>query len=165
MPRIISVLILFLIVFGASAQDQFVGKVVEVIDGNTLVLIDTDQDRITIKLSGVDCPELTQSLGDKAKIFTSTLTLNKNVTVELLGKDRWGNDLAKITTLENQDVSETLLQAGLAWYQKAHKGNSMYFDLEAFSKLHKKGIWSESNAIAPWIHRRQQSMLEAKVSY
>ena len=148
----------------SNAQDQFRGKVVDVIDGNTLLVIDNYQDTISVILKSIDCPELNQEMGKKAKAFTIEKCLGLTVAVELFGKDRFGNDIASIT-VHNTDLSKSLLEAGLAWFYHRNKGDMTLASIEKNSRAKKIGIWEGENPVEPWIFRRQQSMLTPKLSY
>src|SRR5262249_10330735 len=72
------------------------GKVTSVIDGNTIELLANDNESYKIMLYGIDSPELGQEFGEKAKVFLEQMILDKNVNVEVQGKDRWGNRLGII---------------------------------------------------------------------
>src|SRR5690242_7637095 len=78
------------------ANDEIVGNVISVIDGNTLEVAAKDDQVYKVVLAGIDCPELGQEYGDKAKKFLEKLVLQKDVTVRFQGKDRWGNYLAVV---------------------------------------------------------------------
>ena len=56
-------------VYGAMASDEITGKVVSVIDGNTLEVVGADHQKHKITLVGIDSPELLQDFGEKAKNF------------------------------------------------------------------------------------------------
>ncbi|MFN7330916.1 MAG: thermonuclease family protein, partial [Bacteroidota bacterium] len=90
------------------------GKVVAVLDGNTLEVFTSENETYKILLYGIDCPELGQEFGERAKMFLEKLVLNKSVNAEIQGKDRWGNRLA-IVLIDGKDPREELLQEGLAW--------------------------------------------------
>ena len=78
------------------ANDVISGKVVTVIDGGTLELIAEDHVTYKIMLHGIDCSEMRQEYGDKARRYLEKLLLDKAVSVELMGKDRWGTRLGVI---------------------------------------------------------------------
>lgn len=138
------------------------GKVVTVIDGNTLEVFTPENETYKILLFGIDCPELGQEYGEKAKRYLEKLILNKEVSVEIQGKDRWGNRLG-IILIEGVDPREGLLQEGLAW--TSEKNPIEAFELmKEKSKEKGKGLWKEENPTPPWIFRRQQTMLQLKTS-
>lgn len=138
------------------------GKVVTVIDGNTLEVFTPENETYKILLFGIDCPELGQEYGEKAKRYLEKLILNKEVSVEIQGKDRWGNRLG-IILIEGVDPREELLEQGLAW--TAERNPIATFELiKEKSKEKGKGLWKEQNPTPPWIFRRQQTMLQLKTS-
>jgi endonuclease YncB( thermonuclease family) len=51
-------------------KDRFSGKVIRVIDGDTISVL-KDKEPVRIRLYGIDCPEKKQAFGKKAKQFTS----------------------------------------------------------------------------------------------
>jgi len=140
------------------------GKVISVIDGNTLEVTTTDNETMKVILIGIDCPELGQEYGDKAKAFTEKLMLGKDVMVSLQGKDRWGNRLAVVTLVKNsRDPRIDILREGLAW--TAEKNPDPELDAHKNTAQTKgRGLWKDENPTPPWTYRRQQTMAEAKSS-
>lgn len=137
-------------------------KVIRVIDGNTIEILTEDKEVYQVILKDVDSPELGQEFGNEAKKFTENLLLKKKVTVEMKGKDMWGNRLVGITLKNGKSVEVELLQAGLAWQNKLKSKNAELTTMEQNSKENKLGLWASDNPIAPWIYRRQQTMVVAK---
>src|SRR6218665_1714492 len=75
------------------ANEEIAGKVVTVIDGNTIEMVTAENEKYKIMLHGIDSPELEQQYGDKAKKYLEKLILDKLVVVKIQGKDRWGTRL------------------------------------------------------------------------
>ncbi|HEX5171355.1 MAG TPA: thermonuclease family protein [Cyclobacteriaceae bacterium] len=139
------------------------GQVMEIIDGNTLIVKSADESYYKVVLFGIDCPEMGQKYGDKAKKCLERLLKKQNVTVQFQGKDRAGNYLAIVTTDKNLDPRIQLLEEGLAWTSE----NEQVADLENFKSVAQqkgKGLWREKEPTPPWVFRRQQSMMQAKQS-
>ena len=59
-------LLLFLVIFPAPAETVYQGKVVRIVDGDTLVLL-VDEKQHKIRLSDIDTPERKQPFGTRAK--------------------------------------------------------------------------------------------------
>lgn len=137
----------------------FEGKVIHVIDGNTLEVLTDDKETIKIMLKEADCPELSQEYGDEALQFTQKLVLKKKVEVEVMGKDRWGNKLAVVKMKNGKLLHEELLKEGLAW---APDKSSALEQMEASAKAAKTGLWVREDPTPPWIYRRKQTMLQPK---
>ena len=137
------------------------GKVVEVIDGNTIKVKSADE-VLEIMLTGIDCPELTQEFGEESKKFTSKLLLKKKVTVELTGKDRWSNRLGIVLLTDGTNANLEIVKKGFAWKSIA---NHLKEDITPFlkeAKNSKIGLWQQDNPTPPWVFRRNQSMTVAK---
>ncbi|HYG04607.1 MAG TPA: thermonuclease family protein [Chryseosolibacter sp.] len=164
MKRYLFLILIFMVIKAHAFQNEFSGKVVNVIDGNTFEVIGTDNEPQRITLAGIDCPELTQDYGDKAKKLLEKLILNKEVSVSLSGKDRWGNYIGVIRIVKNnQDPRLKLLEEGLAWTAERNPIPELE-SLRLEAKNKGDGLWQDPNAIAPWIYRRQQTMMQAKSS-
>ncbi|HEX7017145.1 MAG TPA: thermonuclease family protein [Cyclobacteriaceae bacterium] len=139
---------------------RIMGTVVTVVDGNTLE-INTSNGPMKILLYGIDCPELGQAYGDKAKARLEKLLLNQQVTVELITRDRKGNHYGLVVTEVGDDPRIDLLREGLAW--TIEDGSAK--DLEPyrqFAQQKRRGLWQESKPKPPWVFRREQSMLQPK---
>ena len=156
---------LFFATLHLSAQNKFNGKVTAVLDGSTLQIIDNDGDPRQIKLKSIDCPHIDQAYGIAAKDWTAKLVLNKILEIELFGKDRFGNSFATIVLEDGSMLNYNLIKSGMAWYCERNKADSELAGIEKDIKAKKIGLWANADAMAPWIFRRQQTMLVAKLSY
>jgi endonuclease YncB( thermonuclease family) len=159
----LSLLLLFASIYTAIANNSITGKVITVIDGNTMEIQGDDAQAYKVILAGIDCPELTQAFGESAKKHLEKAALNKTVTVNFQGKDRKGNYLAVILVKGDTDLRIDLLKEGLAWTAEKNPDPELE-NHRARAQEKRKGLWKESNPIPPWAHRREQSMLEAKSS-
>ena len=145
------------------ANDVISAKVVSVINGNTLEVIGEDNETRVVKLAGIDTPELSQEYGDKARKFLTKLVLEKNVTIQITGKDRKGTNLAIVTDENQNDLRVELLKEGLAWTAERNPTPELEA-LRVRAQEKGKGLWKQDSPTPPWIYRRQQSMMEAKGS-
>lgn len=144
------------------ANEMISGKVVTVIDGNTLEIYASDNETYKILLFGIDSPELGQEYGEKAKRFLEKLILSKTVSVQIQGKDRWGNRQG-IILIDGEDPREKLLEEGLAWTSERNP----IVQLESIKDKAResgKGLWKEQEPTPPWTFRRQQTMMQFKSS-
>jgi endonuclease YncB( thermonuclease family) len=110
----------------------------------------------------IDCPEMGQEFGEKAKMLLEKLVLNKSVNAEIQGKDRWGNRLG-IVLIDGKDPREELLEQGLAWTAERNPIESLEAIKEK-SKQRGTGLWKEQDPTPPWVYRRQQTMTQVKSS-
>ena len=94
-----SVLLTILGTRAPVAADTYQALVVKIVDGDTLdVFHDGHKERVRLK--DVDCPELGQAYGRRARRFTGELSFNQMVTVTTHGKDATGRTLADIALPE-----------------------------------------------------------------
>ncbi|MDH5398577.1 MAG: thermonuclease family protein [Cyclobacteriaceae bacterium] len=142
---------------GWSGEIQ--GKVVQVMDGNTLEVETKEGEKFTVMLFGVDAPELGQEFGSEATSYLRKIALNKKVLVVMKGKDRWGSRMAKVSFANGEDVGVRLIREGMAW-SRLEGGEEK--QLEGISKTARKGLWVDDDPTPPWIFRRKLTMKEAK---
>ncbi|MBX2970992.1 MAG: thermonuclease family protein [Cyclobacteriaceae bacterium] len=137
------------------------GKVISVVDGNTLEVISAKDETYRIVLAGIDCPEPGQPYAEEAKMFLENAILRKLIDVKLLGKDRWGNYLGQI--IAKVEISTELVKRGLAWCIEKDASEDLR-NLERQARAGQIGIWQEESPTPPWVYRRQQTMLTPKSS-
>lgn len=162
-PAVMKTIVFFLLAWTVSqsyGQALTTGKVISVIDGNTIEVAGADSKSQKLVFAGIDCPEAGQEYADKAKKLTEKLLLDEEITYQITGKDRWGNYLAIVMKGETDPRIE-LLQEGLAW--TAEKNPLPELEEHRQKAIEKgRGLWKEGNPTPPWIYRRQQSMMQAK---
>jgi endonuclease YncB( thermonuclease family) len=145
----------------AFGQDLF-GKVVGITDGDTVKLLKGNNTTVKIRVANIDCPERKQPFSTKAKQFTSDAIFSKTVKVQVLKKDRYGRLVANIIYNDSLNLSEELLKVGLAWHYKKYSKDKFLQKLEDKARLHKIGLWSDPNAIAPWEYRSKKKSKSKK---
>lgn len=142
------------------AADIISARVVSVIDGNTIEIQTEGNLTQRVVIAGIDCPELTQEFGNEARQFVEDLILHKQIIVKVVGKDRKGNYLGVVLIGEN-DLRMQLLQEGLAWTSEKEPAAELE-SVRTSAQQQSKGLWKSDKAIAPWVHRREQSMMQPK---
>jgi len=116
--------VLLLMVLPAYSQERNIfGKVIEVVDGDTVTILDDQQKQHIIRLAGIDAPELNQDHGKKARKFLSELVHEKNVTATTSKIDRNGEYVGKVLVY-GRDVGLEMVIAGFAWHYKQYVNDS-----------------------------------------
>ena len=138
-----------------APTEQLVGRVVRVIDGDTVSVLDAQKAEHRIRLSQIDAPETKQAYSNAAKQTLSKLIANKEVTVKLDGVDRYKRVLGEIF-IADQNVNLYLVRNGFAWAYTAYVTDKKYLDAQALAQKERLGLWADSDAVAPWDFRRQQ---------
>jgi endonuclease YncB( thermonuclease family) len=99
----------------ASVHPYFRGeKVVEVVDGDTIIL----ENRQPIRLYGLNAPELSYCLGSEAKEALTKLTLGKRVYIREPLSDGRGRVMALIYNKEGLLANEAMVRSGLSQYKR-----------------------------------------------
>ncbi|MBS1486953.1 MAG: thermonuclease family protein [Bacteroidetes bacterium] len=164
MKNIAILVVLVMVTVGGFCKSNVVnGKVVTVIDGNTVSVTGPDNETYRVVLYGIDCPEIGQEFGEQAKSFLSKMILDKNVSVQMQGKDRWGNYVGIILIDETLDPRFSLLEAGLAWTTERNPVEELVAIKEK-ARAKGTGLWKLPDPTPPWIFRRQQTLTQYKSS-
>ena len=131
-----------------------VGKVVKVVDGDTLHIY-SNKGTYIIHLSGIDAPERGQAYGKRAKEHLEFLVAGKQVIAIVESKDRYGRYVASVK-VQSKDVCAEMLSAGYAWHYKQYDNNKYYDELQREAKKAKRGLWLDKKPQAPWEYRKEQ---------
>ncbi len=135
--------------------EDLAGKVVGVLDGDTIeVLHDGHPKRI--RLNGIDCPEKGQPFGKKAKQYTSTMVFGKDVTIHVVGFDRYRRTIGEVMLGDGRNLNRELVKAGFAWWYRKYSKDFSLGDLEDEARLAKRGLWVDPDPIPPWEWRKRQ---------
>lgn len=149
---------------GTQAQVRLAAKVVEVLDGRTLVL-DTSAGRMTARLQYIETPEPEQSLHITVRDHLSSLTSGR--TIEFTP----GRIVERITIgkamLGGVDLSAQLIRDGAAWHEPAATSGqpsheaAEYANNQELARTEKRGVWSVADLKTPWqIRAERQAALD-----
>ncbi|MDX5480726.1 MAG: thermonuclease family protein [Hymenobacteraceae bacterium] len=130
-------------------------KVVGVKDGDTFELLSNGR-TITVRLYGVDTPEKNQAYGQRARQFASDLAYGKTVRLITHNTDRYGRTVGTIILPDGRSLNEELVRNGYAWHYKAYSKDQNLANAEADARRFKRGLWQDSNPVAPWDFRKEK---------
>lgn len=147
--------LVFFIATWFAVSHSFLGKVIKITDGDTIIVITENQQQIKIRLDGIDCPESKQDFGTSAKQAVSELCFGKQVKVVYSSKDRYGRILGTVY-IGNKNVNKELLRMGLAWHYIQFNNDKELAKLEQEARNKKIGLWSHPNPIPPWEFRKKR---------
>ncbi len=137
------------------SQTTFTAKVVGIKDGDTVVVLDSLNNQITLRLAEVDCPEKNQPFGTKAKQFTSDQIYLKTIKYVVSDTDRYGRSIAMIYyDTDNKYLSAEIIKAGMGWHYKRYSTSKELATFEDNARKNKIGLWVDSNPVAPWEFRK-----------
>jgi endonuclease YncB( thermonuclease family) len=159
--RCLSLLVAVLLALaGKAAADTLSGRVVRVIDGDTVVLLGAGNVQERIRLAGIDCPERGQDFGTKAKAALAGRVAGETVAVQWDKRDRYKRIVGKVMD-EEGDANLSLVRAGLCWWYRkyAHEqtpeDRRLYEAAEDRARREGRGLWRDPHPVPPWEWRRR----------
>lgn len=138
------------------------GKVVKIIDGDTIDILDAQNAQHRLRLKGIDAPERTQAFYEVSRKNLATLVLEKQVAAHYEKVDQWGR-LVSTVSVDGEDVCLEQIRAGLAWHFKRYEDEQTPADRDSYGtaeqKAHeqRRGLWKDSNPTPPWEYRRNKT--------
>ena len=133
------------------AEDTFICT--SVIDGDTFRL-ETGE---TVRLIGIDAPELSQPGGEKSREYLTHLILNKGVTLEKGHEDRDKyNRLLRFVYIDDLCINEEMIRQGYAEARYLTSNDPLreyYIQLETEAEIAKAGLWNK-NIFQPRLNLR-----------
>lgn len=163
-------LLLLLSVAGLAQSTTISGRIVRVVDGDTVVLREAGGAESKVRLQGIDAPELEQPYGEAAKEHLTLLALDKEVTAECPKRDQYGRLVCKVTSINRTDIAQAMLWGGLAWHYKFYQNEqtegdrAKYASAEDFARGARSGLWADGAAVAPWDYRRAEKNVNEEVA-
>lgn len=97
-----------------SFATSFQGKVITVIDGDTIDVLHNNQPE-RIRLNGIDATEKGMAYGQAAKEYVLDMAALKTVTVHVTDTDRYGRTVGDVILPDGRNLNREIVQAGYAW--------------------------------------------------
>ena len=102
-----------LMFFGRMAH-AWQGHVVDVLDGDTIEVLNCNDKVVRIHLYGVEAPRKTQYFGSQSAQYFATLVKDRSVHVINIGRDMLGR-MRSFVWIDGMSVNEEMVRAGYAW--------------------------------------------------
>lgn len=151
----------FLFLSSISLAEELVGKVIKVSDGDTITVIDSNNQIYKVRLKGIDAPETQQAFGNTSTQSLAELVYDKEVLITWDKKDKYYRILGKVI-VDGRDANYEQLKKGLAWYYKQYEKDlsdedrEKYTEAEEWARNYTEGLWADSKSIPPWEFRRKR---------
>jgi endonuclease YncB( thermonuclease family) len=143
-----------------SFAEELIAKVIKVSDGDTITVLDNNNQKHKIRLKGIDAPESQQTYGDISTQSLAELVYDKEVVVSWDKKDKYYRILGKVI-VDGRDANYEQLKKGLAWYYKQYEKDlsdedkKRYSEAEEWARNYSEGLWADSNSMPPWEFRHK----------
>lgn len=132
------------------------GKVVAVLDGDTVTLLDWNRQQHRIRLAQIDAPEVGhgrnqpgQPFGQASRRSLSELTFGREVLADCQTQDKYGRQVCTLWAGRN-DLNLEQVRRGMAWVFRKYATDPAYYQAEQEAKTNQRGLWSQPGAIPPW---------------
>ena len=146
--------------------DQFTAKVIEVFDGDTVLVLRGAQ-KIKIRLANIDAPEvghagvsgqppsshMAQEGGMASMQALMGMVLHKQIQVDSQTTDQYGRMVATLH-VDGKNVNEEQVRNGMAWEYSGYHSNKTYIALQSEAQQARRGLWAQPNPMPPWQWRK-----------
>lgn len=143
------------------------GKVVYVDDGDTVIVLNANNEQVKVRLASIDAPESSHTKKEKGRIgqpysensknFLEALVKGKSVTTICPNSDRYGRQVCTIT-VDGINVNAAMVRAGWAWAFTGSEGRYLLdkslVQVQAEAQSKRLGIWAGVRPIPPWEWRK-----------
>lgn len=159
---------------GSAAAGELVGRVVDVIDGDSITVIDADRRLHEVRLAGIDALERGQPGGHRSKESLANAVYGREVRVNWNARGARGEIIGIVWVAapdspcreppacpKTLDAGLMQLTLGRAWLQRDSlyalddETLARYAFAEQEAKAKKAGLWRSGTAVAPWEWRRR----------
>lgn len=139
---------------------EMTGRVVGIVDGDTIDVLMPGFQIVRVRLAGVDAPERGQAFGTAAKAALSDLVFARQVVVHWTKRDRYERLVGKVM-VSGADANLAMLARGLAWHyvryeaEQSRADRTAYAQAEHEARAQRRGLWADPRPVAPWERRRR----------
>ncbi|WP_288230819.1 thermonuclease family protein [uncultured Desulfovibrio sp.] len=140
------------------------GEVVSVHDGDTLKVRRTDNGKtVSVRVYGVDCPEIGQPYGKEARDMTARIALGKTVEiVPAQNRKSYKREVAGLVRLDALVIlQDVLISTGLAWVDDRYCKLQVcdlwrMHQADAKAATPPRGLWADPDPAPPWQWRKMK---------
>jgi endonuclease YncB( thermonuclease family) len=132
----------------AAATPALEGKVVQVIDGQTVVLQAAGGKPVQVRLAGIVAPEICQPWGPEARDALKDFVFELQVRVADASTDRGGRVTGALL-LDKVDIGSRMVEEGHAWSVRTQWDRGPWVKQERVAKALRRGLHSVAGVVAP----------------
>lgn len=131
---------------GNPVSDGF--RVVRVLDGDTVIIVGRDNIELTLRLAGVDAPEMNQPFGHQSAEFLAALLSDQTIHLDDVKREKFGRVLAH-AYLGSRWVDLEIVRQGWAWVYP-DSDSRVLREAEHEARAERAGLWSAESPMSPW---------------
>lgn len=137
-----------------SHAKEIQGNVVAVLDGDTIIVLTSDNVQYRIRFDQIDAPEKSQAYGQVAKKYLSSLIYKRTVGVNIKDTDRYGRSIGEVF-YNGENINLRMVQEGYAWAYRQYVTDKAYLVAQEQATKKRKGLWQTPNPTPPWEYRHK----------
>jgi endonuclease YncB( thermonuclease family) len=137
------------------SRDGLQARVVEVVDGDSLVLDLSGGGRWEVRLHGVDAPEHDQPHGEAAADALSRKVLLRRVDVDVVDVDSYGRRVVVLSKKSSNINREMVCEGHAWWYVQYASDDAELQACQASAREQGIGLWATESPIPPWEWRQR----------
>lgn len=138
---------------GLAYAAEFTGKVIAVLDGDTLLVMRGDYP-VKVRLAEVDAPEKAQPYGIASQKSLAEMVMGKQIQVASRAVDDYGRMVATVS-IDELNVNYEQVRRGMAWEYSRFHNNRELTALQREAQQAKRGLWAGADAVEPSQWRKQ----------
>lgn len=147
-----ALLLLFAVLLQPAAAQEITGRVVSVVDGDTLTLLH-GREPVTIRLTEIDGPERGQPFGRRSTQSLRALCAGQTARVVLAGKDQYNRSLGRVWCA-GVDANAEQVRRGMAWVYDQYVTDHGLYAVQQTARIRRVGLWADPAPVPPWLWRR-----------
>jgi len=125
------------------------GRVIHVVDGDSLVLLVGDR-RQNIRLAQIDAPEQGQRYSITSRQSLTAVCGGQLAHANVSGKDRNGRLIAQVICA-GTDANAEQVRRGMAWvFDPSAPSDSLLLRLQEEARAARRGLWAQAEPVPPW---------------
>lgn len=138
---------------GLTQAVEFSGKVIAVMDGDTLMVMQ-GRKPVKVRLAEIDAPEKAQPYGMASQQSLSKMVMGKQIQVKSRAIDDYGRMVAMLS-IDGLNVNHEQVRRGMAWEYSRFHNNHVVLALQHEAQLDKRGLWAGEDTMEPAQWRKQ----------
>lgn len=151
-----SILLFVILLSPALSYSQYKGEITKIIDGESFYITMENGDTDSVRLWGIDSPELKQQYG-KAALKNLESHIHREISLEYKTRDK-NNFMMAIVTYKRKsgeeiNLNHSLVEQGYAWKNKFTSDKKLE-KLQKQAEKNRVGLWRNDDPTPPWEWRK-----------
>ncbi|MFK7822263.1 MAG: thermonuclease family protein [Planctomycetaceae bacterium] len=134
----------------STKPEEFQAKVMKVVDGDTIKVVDRDFQTLLVQLRGVDAPELAQPFGSEAQSVLKSRLENKVVRVIVNQRDEFERITGEVYEAD-ESINVWIIRQGFGWYNHKYDADRTKSAAEVEAREAGLGLWASDSPTPPWV--------------